>query len=429
MKPKHRWYAVAVFFAFMFVHQADRLMIGPLTTPIMETFGINEAQMGAVSTAALIVSALLYPVWGYLYDRYARSKLLALASLIWGVTTMLNARAPTYPAFLVTRASTGIDDSSYPGLFSMVADFFSPLQRGKIFGLLELSGPLGYLAGMMLALLLGGVIGWRNVYLITGVLGIVIAAAIFFGVKEPARGRSEPEMAGMEVIGTYRFNWKTALQLFRKRSLLVLFVQGFFGVFPWQVITFWMFRYLETERGYDSGQVLVTMGTLVVILAGGYFLGGMAGDWAFKRTPRGRTLVAGAGVLLGAVFLTLALNVPVDNPPLFLVWMALTAVFMPMAAPNVISSVYDITLPEVRSTAMSVQYFIENAGAASAPLLAGLIAVRADLKTAILVICTSTWLLCAVFFAVTSRLIPHDISVLRAQMQERAEEERAIQSA
>ena len=79
MKPKHRWYAVAVFFAFMFVHQADRLMIGPLTTPIMETFDINEAQMGAVSTAALIVSAVLYPVWGYLYDRYARSKLLALA--------------------------------------------------------------------------------------------------------------------------------------------------------------------------------------------------------------------------------------------------------------------------------------------------------------------------------------------------------------
>jgi hypothetical protein len=45
---KYRWYVLAVFFAFMLLHQSDRLLIAPLTTPIMETFGINEAQMGAV---------------------------------------------------------------------------------------------------------------------------------------------------------------------------------------------------------------------------------------------------------------------------------------------------------------------------------------------------------------------------------------------
>lgn len=51
----------------------------------------------------------------YLYDRYTRPKLLAAAAFIWGATTWLSAVAPTYPAFLATRASTGIDDSSYPG--------------------------------------------------------------------------------------------------------------------------------------------------------------------------------------------------------------------------------------------------------------------------------------------------------------------------
>jgi MFS family permease len=94
MKPRYRWFVVAVFFAFMLLHQADKLMIGPLTTPIMETFGINKTQMGAVFTGALIVGAVLYPVWGYLYDRYARSKLLAAASFIWGATTWLGALAP-----------------------------------------------------------------------------------------------------------------------------------------------------------------------------------------------------------------------------------------------------------------------------------------------------------------------------------------------
>ena len=64
---KYRWFVLAVFFAFMLLHQSDRLLIAPLTTPIMETFGINEAQMGAVVTGALLVGAFLYPIWGHLW--------------------------------------------------------------------------------------------------------------------------------------------------------------------------------------------------------------------------------------------------------------------------------------------------------------------------------------------------------------------------
>lgn len=111
---RYRWAVVAVFFAFMLLHQSDKLLIGPLTTPIMETFGIDEAQMGLVFSGALLVGAFMYPLWGYLYDRFARAKLLSLASFIWGSTTWLSAIAPTYGAFVATRAATGIDDSSYP---------------------------------------------------------------------------------------------------------------------------------------------------------------------------------------------------------------------------------------------------------------------------------------------------------------------------
>jgi predicted MFS family arabinose efflux permease len=422
---RHRWTAVVIFFLFMLVHQGDRFLIGPLTTPIMETFHIDEAQMGAVSTAALIVGAVLFPVWGYLYDRYARAKLLALASMIWGATTMLNASAPSYGAFLATRASTGIDDSSYPGLDSIVADYFPPRVRGRIYGLLQLTGPIGYLLALVLALMLGGAIGWRNVFYITGSLGILIAIAIFFGVREPQRGHAEPELESISTLRTYRFSLRTALDLFRKPTLILLFVQGFFGVFPWQVITFWIFRYLEVERGFTSDQILVTMSLVIVVLASGYFLGGVAGDFAFRRTPRGRLIVSSIAVLLGAVFLVFALKTPVENRGLFTLALALTAIFMPFAAPNMVSSVFDITLPEVRSTALAIQLFIENAGAATAPLLAGLIAVRADLGTALLLICTTTWVLCSIFYAVGAFLIPRDIAVLRGQMRDRAQEQGA----
>jgi MFS transporter, Spinster family, sphingosine-1-phosphate transporter len=432
MRPqsKYRWFVVAVFFLFMLLHQSDKLLIGPLTTPIMEEFGIDEVQMGAVFTSALLVGAVLYPLWGYLYDRYTRARLLALAAFLWGSTTWLSAIAPTFSTFLVTRASTGIDDSSYPGLYSLIADYFGPSVRGKVYGLIQLAQPLGYMVGLLVATLLVGFLGgWRVVFIITGSLGLVLAVVILVTVREAPRGQSEPEMENIQQIGNYRFNMQTALGLFRKRSLLLLFAQGFVGQFPWQVITFWFFRYLETERNYSSEAVFLTMAPAVLVLAAGYFVGGALGDFFFKRTPRGRVLVSMVAVLAGAVMLTLTMNVPLENQGLFTFMLMLTALFIPFASANVVSTVYDITLPEVRSTALSVQYFIENGGAALAPLLAGVIAVNYSLHTAILAICVTTWIMGAVFLGATAYLVPQDIHTLRTQMRERAALEEQLHAA
>jgi len=423
----YRWFVVVIFFFFVLLHQADKLLIGPLTENIIKEFDITMTQMGAVSMGAMIVGAIFYPIWGYLYDRYSRPKLLALASLIWGSTTWLNAIAPNFSTFLVTRSSTGIDDSSYPGLYSLVSDYFGPKMRGKVYGLLQFTQPLGYLVGMVLGLILGGLIGWRGIFYITGSLGLVMAVVIYFGVRDVPRGQSEPEMADFDVTGHYQFNWKTARDLFKKPSLLLLFTQGFFGVFPWNAITIWFFYYLGSERGFSSTTQLIVMVIAVLILAAGYPIGGSLGDFFFKRDKRGRLFVSMIGVLLGAIFLWFTLNVPNENVLLFTILLGCTAIFMPFASPNVISTVYDITLPEVRSTAVSVQYFIESIGAATAPLIIGLIADRTTLKNAFLLICISTWLLCAVFFFFTTLFINKDIDTLRGEMSRRADQERISQ--
>jgi MFS transporter, Spinster family, sphingosine-1-phosphate transporter len=78
------------------------------------------------------------------------------------------------------------------------------------------------------------------------------------------------------------------------------------------------------------------------------------------------------GRLMGAIFLFLAITTPIEERTQFFVLMCLTAIFMPLSSPNVIATVYDVTVPEVRSTAQATEYFIENAGAAFAPLLAGI---------------------------------------------------------
>jgi MFS family permease len=413
----------SLFFVFMLLHQTDKLLIGPMQTPIMDTFHMTYTQWGAINTGALLVGSLLYPLWGWLNDRYNRGKLLALASLVWGATTWFSAIARTFPQFLVSRSSTGIDDSSYPGMMSLLADYYPPKTRGRVYGLLQIAQPLGYLLGMVLALILGGMIGWRSIFYITGSLGILLSVAIYFGVKDIPRGSSEEELRGVEVA-KYKFNWKSVGEIFKKRSLILVFLQGFIGVFPWNVITYYFFGYLATDRGYDSNTQLMIMAPAVVFMAFGYPLGGILGDKLFKRTHRGRLIVAATGILLGMVFLFATMNVPVDQVLLFMILLFLTALFMPFPSPNIISTIYDVTLPEVRSTANAVQNFIESIGSAAAPLIAGIIADATSVGNAILVISLSSWALCFLFILGAILLIPRDIKTMHQQLADRAAAER-----
>lgn len=430
-------FVVIVFFLFIFLHQTDKLLIGSLQTQISETFHLNDFQWGLINSGALIVGTLLYPVWGYLYDRYARAKLLALASFVWGATTWLSSLIKTYTQFLITRSSTGIDDSSYPGLYSLVADYFGPKVRGKVYGILQLPAPLGYLVGMILALVVAPQLndrffhleGWRVIFLITGALGITMAFIIFFGIKDMPRGRAEPEFEGLQEIGQFRFSWQEARQIFRKKTMWFVFAQGFAGVFPWNVITYFFIGYLQTERNYDSQAVLLVMAPVVIILALGYFIGGALGDWLFRRTVKGRIIVSSGGVILGALFLLLALLTPIEARGLFFVFMALTALFMPFSSPNVLSTIFDITVPEIRSTAQAIEYFVENSGAALAPMLAGAIALATTKQTAILSVCVTAWALCFLLYLGALFFIEGDVKSLRRQMAERAAQQRSRQVA
>lgn len=424
---KYKWLVVSIFFVFMLLHQTDKLLINPLAAQIYNEWNLTDTQWGTISTAALVVGAFFYPLWGFLYDRYARSKLLALASFIWGATTWMSAIAPNYNWFLTTRASTGVDDSSYPGLYSLIADYFSPQSRGKIYGLLQLTQPLGYMAGLILATTLAVSMGWRNIFFITGGLGIVLAVIMFFGVKDVPRGKSEPEFENLEEVGNYRFEWAKVKDVVRKKSLILMYLQGFFGVFPWNAITAFIFIYLAEERGYLESEVLFTMAPAILILALGYPIGGALGDYFFRKTKKGRVLVAMVGVLVGAFLLYITLNIPQEDKWLFGILLAFTALFIPIASPNVTSTVNDVALPEIRSTAMAIQYFIESSGAALSPLMTGVLADalrrannHSPRGTAILLICISTWILCGLFFYLTSRIISGDINRLHDQLGQRA---------
>jgi len=104
------WVILSVFFAFMLLHYADRFIVTPLVHVLMEEFRLSYTEMGLIGSATILVAAVLFPVWGFLFDKYPRARLCAIASAIWGATTWVSALARNFVELTLTRALTGVDN-------------------------------------------------------------------------------------------------------------------------------------------------------------------------------------------------------------------------------------------------------------------------------------------------------------------------------
>jgi len=411
---------LGIFFAFMLLHYADRFIVTPLVHVLMDEFSLTYTQMGLIASGTIVASAVLFPVWGFLFDKYSRAKLCALASAIWGATTWLSALARNFIELILTRASTGVDNAATPGFYSLMSDYYQPEKRGSAIGKVGAAIPLGTIIGTLIGAFIGITYGWRTAFTLTAVPGFILAAVIWFLVKDVPRGRSEPEFAHLETITPYTIDRKLAMQLVKRRSLLLLYLQGFFGVFPWQVVSFWIFAYVVTVRGLPEDLATLAMVVWLLAMAFGYPVGGVLGDRLFRRTPRGRVLVSTVMVFLSALFIFIAFSRPFEDVMGFIALNAATAFIMPQAAANVIATTQDITEPEGRSAALAILGVFENSGSALSPLLAGYIADLYGLHIACLSICVAAWLLCGVFFTVLSSWITKDVQRLRNLMSKRA---------
>ncbi|MGC8830978.1 MAG: spinster family MFS transporter [Thermoproteota archaeon] len=403
----------------MVLHNADKFLISPLLSSIQEEFRLTFTQLGAIQTGAAIVAVFFMPVWGYLFDRYARPPLAALASAIWGGTTVLSTFSTNYLELAFTRALTGIDNESYSGIYSFLGDYFPPEKRSTAFGVLNTSSAFGAFIGTLIGTIIGSALGWRSAFMITGVPGLLLAVLILVTLKDKPRGSTEPELLAVKDKLKDKFKKESLVRVLKRKSISLLFIQGFFGVFPWQIISYWLFLYMEKVRGFDEGSQLLIMLVALLTMVIGNVVAGVMSDWAFKKTLKGRAIFAGVSVAIGLVFFDLTL-LSRGGVELFLIFGALTGFFIPMAGPAVSASLQDISLPEVRSTTHSIQVFVENAGSAFAPLITGYLADTIGLEWGMMMIITITWSVCAVALTAASLTLPKDIMWKRMELAERA---------
>lgn len=260
---KYAWYVASVFFLVMLLHNADKFLISPLLPMIQEEFNLSYTQLGAIQTGSIIVAVIFMPVWGYLFDKYARPPVVALASAIWGITTVLSTFSRNYFELVMTRALTGIDNQATSGLISLIGDYFPPSKWSTAVGLLYTSNSLGTMVGVVVGSIIGYSLGWRSAFLITAIPGILLAVLVLLTIKDRPRGATQEELLGVADQLKLSFSLQALKDLLVRKSAITLFVQGFFGVFPWQILEYWLFTYMSHERGMTPDESMIDRKSVV----------------------------------------------------------------------------------------------------------------------------------------------------------------------
>ena len=195
---------------------------------------------------------------------------------------MLSASAANYVMFVITRASTGIDDTAYPGVESIVSDYFSPRVRSKAYGFLKLAPPLGSLLALILSMTLVRQIGWRNIYYITGSAGIILALMTFFVVKDPPRGNAEPELANLDQPSVFKFNWKEQKR-YNKTYHEFLIGQWFLWRFPLDGLDFLDLPVSWNRANFSTNETLILMASVILVMSIGYMVSGALADLMLRK--------------------------------------------------------------------------------------------------------------------------------------------------
>jgi len=188
--PAYKWYVLVILVLIYIFGSVDRGVISVVTEPLKEAFGLSDSQLGALGGLAYSLPYALFVLpMGWLVDRMNRRVLLTSTVTVWSLCTTFSAFAGNYASLVAARVGVGIAEApASPASLSLIADTFPQRLRSTAVGIYY----SGAAAGQFVIFVLGGWIllhfSWREVFLVAGIPGLILAALLFFTTREPVRG-------------------------------------------------------------------------------------------------------------------------------------------------------------------------------------------------------------------------------------------------
>jgi YNFM family putative membrane transporter len=162
-----------------FMVQSDARVIDPLLHVIAKDFHTIPPSAAIVISSYALPYGLFQLFYGPLGDRIGKLRVMAACLAFFAVGTFACAFVPSLPVFAVLRFLTGVaaaavipmslgyigDKFPYEGRQIALARFMSALMMGQI-------------AGSTLGGIFGQYLGWRNIFIVFGIVSITVSALL-----------------------------------------------------------------------------------------------------------------------------------------------------------------------------------------------------------------------------------------------------------
>ena len=292
----------AAAFVLAFFH---RLAPAAISGELQQAFQTSGASLGALAAAYFYVYFAMQLPSGVLADTWGPRRLFTVGSVIAGIGSILFGLAGSLGIAFAGRLMVGLGVSvAFVSVLKLNSAWFSERQFATMTGLLMFIGNMG---GFMAAAPLAWAVAltsWRNVFVATGVLSLLLGALIWLLLRDSPRelglptahaleGRPDPlPQSGhwLDGLGLVLRNWRTWPGFFMNLGLIGSYLT-FNGL--------WAVPYLREVHGMDRTLATYHTSVMIVGFAVGAFAVGTVSDRMGRRLP----LLRGLGVIYAACWI------------------------------------------------------------------------------------------------------------------------------
>lgn len=283
--PRVAWFAAGMLALANTLAFVDRQALALLVQPIKEDLQVSDTAMSLLYGLSF---TMFYVIVGIpvarLADRANRRNIIAGAIFIWSLATALCGLARSFATLFAARVGVGAGEGGLsPAAYSILADYFPKERLPAAMGVYQ----MGIYVGGASALLLGGLLstvipptsdvafplignvrGWQVVFLMLGLPGLLLSAAMLL-VREPVRIGQHAAQATVplaELFAHLRRYWQAYFGIGIGFALMIL-VGNATGA--------WIPAFLQRKYDLTTAQIGGLYGTITAVcgvsgtLAGG----------------------------------------------------------------------------------------------------------------------------------------------------------------
>jgi sugar phosphate permease len=238
-----KWRVLALMWLLMFVNYIDRINLSVAGPTLMAQLHISPARFGDILAAFTLGYAVMQVPAGWLADRFGARAVLLGAPIAWSVFTALTGAVQSMTGLYAVRLLLGLGEgASVAASFKTVGDWFAPAERSRANGVFLTALALGPATVAPVAVWLLGAVGWRGLFIVFALPGIVVALLIWAFMPMAPPGLAPPVAAKAPTL------WRPILAM--PSSWLLFFGYFAFNIAFWGYLG-WMPSYLVLARHID----------------------------------------------------------------------------------------------------------------------------------------------------------------------------------